>query len=107
MKATSFVCNNRTDRLRTNLLKLKLTSDRPSHHCKKVLESAETVHANKIEESFATEKLGSGDFFRLAYSVLNKIKSVISQMSRGTRFLLSLSDDLKLFAKIFFFFFLN
>ena len=44
-----------------------------SNHCKRVLEAAKLVYANKTKESITSQKLGSRDFWRIAGSVLSKV----------------------------------
>ena len=48
-----------------------------SNHCKRVLEAAKLAYANKTKESITSQKLGSHDFWQIAYSVLNKGKYAI------------------------------
>ena len=62
-----------------------------SNRCKRVLEAAKLAYATKTKDSITSQKLGSRDFWRIANSVLNKGKSVLS----------SASDKAKLFAKNF------
>ena len=47
------------------------------------------------------KKLGSRDFWRIANSVLNKVKSAIPLLFNGPEVLSSASDKVKLFAKNF------
>ena len=54
------------------------------------------------QESITSQKLGSGDFWRIANSVLNKSKSAISPLFNGTEVLSSASDKAKLFAENFY-----
>ena len=72
-----------------------------SNHCKRVLEAAIPAHAVKTKESITSQKLGSGDFWRIANSVLNKGKSAIPPLFNGPEVLSSASDKAKLFAKNF------
>ena len=72
-----------------------------SNRCKKVLEAAKLVYANKTKESFTSQKLGSRDFWRIANSVLNKGKSAIPPLFNGPEVLSSPSDKAKLFAENF------
>ena len=44
---------------------------------KRVLEAAKLEYANKTKESITSQKLGSCDFWQIAYSVLNKGKSAV------------------------------
>ena len=62
-----------------------------SNRCKRVLEAAKLAYATKTKDSITSQKLASRDFWRIANSVLNKGKSVLS----------SASDKAKLFAKNF------
>ena len=66
-------------------MKFKQTSNR----CKRVLESAKIEYANKTKESITSQKLGSGDFWRIANSVLNKDKSAIPSLFNGLEVLSS------------------
>ena len=72
-----------------------------SNHCKRVLEAAKLAYATKTKESITSQKLGSGDFWRIANSVLNKGKSAIPPLFNGPEVLSSASDKAKLFAKNF------
>ena len=72
-----------------------------SNHCKRVLEAAKLAYANKTKESITSQKLGSGDFWRIANSVLNKGKSAIPPLFNGPEVLSSASDKAKLFAENF------
>ena len=51
--------------------------------CKRVLEHAKIVYANKTKESVTSQKLGSRDFWQIANSVLNKGKPVIPPLFNG------------------------
>ena len=51
-----------------------------SNHYKRVLEAAKLAYATKTKESITSQKLGSCDFWRIANSVLNKGKSVITSL---------------------------
>ena len=42
-----------------------------SNRCKRVLEAAKLVYANKTKESITSQKFGSHNFWRIANSVLN------------------------------------
>ena len=53
------------------------------------------------EESITSQKLGSGNFWRIANSVLNKGKSAIPHLFNGPEVLSSASDKAKLFAENF------
>ena len=72
-----------------------------SNRCKRVLEAAKLVYANKTKESITSQKLGSRDFWRIANSVLNKGKSAIPLLFNGPEVLSSASDKAKLFAENF------
>ena len=72
-----------------------------SNRCKRVLEAAKLAYANKTEESITSHKLGSRDFWRIANSVLNKVKSAIPRLFNGPEVLSSASDKAKLFAESF------
>ena len=65
------------------------------------LEAAKVAYANKTKESITSQKLGSRDFCRIAYSVLNKDKSAIPPLFNGPEVLSSASDKAKLFAENF------
>ena len=45
--------------------------------CQRVLEAAEFSYVNKTKEPFTSDELGSKDFWQIAISVLNKLKSAI------------------------------
>ena len=68
--------------------------------CKRVLEAAKLVYA-KTKESITSQKLGSRDFWQIANSVLNKVKSAIPPLFNGPEVVSSASDKAKLFAKNF------
>ena len=53
------------------------------------------------QESITSQKLGSGDFWRIANSILNKGKSAIVPLVNGPDLLSSASNKAKLFAKNF------
>ena len=59
------------------------------------------AYATKAKESITSQKLGSQDFWGIANSVLNKGKSAIPPLFRGSEVLSSTSDKAKLFAKNF------
>ena len=71
------------------------------NRCKKVLEAAKLVHANKTKESITSQKLSPRHFWRFANSVLNKDKSDILPLINGPEVLSSASDKAKLFGKNF------
>ena len=72
-----------------------------SNRCKKALEAAKLAYANKTKESTTSQKLGPCDFWRIAASVLNKVKSTIAPLFNGPEVLSSASDKAKLFAENF------
>ena len=72
-----------------------------SNHCKRVLEAAKLVYANKTKESITSQKLDSRDFWRIGKSVLNKGKSAIPPLFKSLEVLSSTSEKTKLFAKSF------
>ena len=53
------------------------------------------------KESITSQKLGSGDFWRIANSVLNKVKSAIPLLFNSPEVFSSASDKAKLFAENF------
>ena len=67
-----------------------------SNHCKRVLEAAKLAYATKTKESIKSQKLGSGDFWQIANSVLNKGKSAIPPLVNGPEVLSFASDKAKL-----------
>ena len=77
--------------------KVKFRQD--SNRCKRVLEAAKFVYANKTKESITSQKLGSCNFWRIANSVLNKSKSALPPLFNGPEVLSSASDKAKLFAE--------
>ena len=72
-----------------------------SNCSKRVLEAAKIAYATKTKESIPSQKLGSRDFRQIANSVLNKGKSVIPPLFKGSEVLSTASDKAKLFAKNF------
>ena len=66
---------------------------------KRVLEATNLVYANKTKESITSQKLGSWDFWRIANSVLHKVKSAISPLFNGAEVLSSASNKAKFFAE--------
>ena len=72
-----------------------------SNHCKRVLEAAKFVCANKTKEFITFQQLGSRDFGGIANSVLSKGKSAIPPLFNGPEVLSSASDKAKLFAESF------
>ena len=72
-----------------------------SNCCKRVLEAAKLVYANKTKESITSQKLGSCDFWQIAKGVLNKGKSAIPLLFNSLEVLSSASDKAKLSAENF------
>ena len=72
-----------------------------SNRCKRVLEAAKLIYANKTKDSITSQKLGFCDVWRIANSVLNKGKSPIPPLFNGPEVLSSASDKAKLFAENF------
>ena len=72
-----------------------------SNCCKRVLEAAKLAYTTKTKESITSQKLGSRDFWQIANSVLNKVKSAIPPLFSGPEVLSSASDKGKLFPKNF------
>ena len=70
-----------------------------NNRCKRVFEAAKLAYATKTKESITTQKLGSRDFSRIAYSVLKKGKSAIPPLFNEPEVLHSESDKAELFAK--------
>ena len=79
----------------------KVKIGKASYCCKRVLEAAKFACANKTKESITSQKLGSGDFWQIANSVLNRGKSAIPPLFNGPDVLSSASDKAKLFAENF------
>ena len=69
-----------------------------SNRCKRILEAAKLAYANKTKESITFQKLSSGDFWRIANSVLNRGKSAILSLFNVLEMLSSTSDIAKLVA---------
>ena len=72
-----------------------------SNHWKRVLEAAKLAYANETKESITSQKLGSGNFWRIAKSVISKGKSAIPPLFNGLEVLSCASDKAKLFAENF------
>ena len=72
-----------------------------SYHCKRFLEAVKLAYATKTE-SITSQKLDSWDSWRIANSVLNKVKFAIPPLFSGPELLSSASDKAKLFAKNFY-----
>ena len=79
----------------------KLKFRQASNCCKKVLEIAKPVYANKTKESITSQKLGSWDFWGIADSVLNKGKPAIPPLFNDPVVLSSASNKAKLFPENF------
>ena len=62
------------------------------NHCKRVLEAAKLAYATKAKHSITSQKLGSGYFWQIANSVLNKGKSDIPPLFNIMEVLFSTSD---------------
>ena len=58
-------------------------------------------YANKTKKSVTLQKLSSQDFWQIANSVLNKVKSAIPPLFHNPEVLFSASDKTKLFAENF------
>ena len=67
-------------------------------NCKRALEAAKLTYANKPKEFITSQKLGSCDFWRIAYSVLYKCKSAIPPPFNSLEGS-SVPDKAKLFAE--------
>ena len=92
-----FFCLNQKDKSSDFKLKFR----QASNCCKKVLEIAKLVYANKTKESITSQKLGSWDFWGIADSVLNKGKSAIPPLFNDPVVLSSASNKAKLFPENF------
>ena len=73
-----------------------------SNCCKRVVEAAKLAYTTKRKELFTYQKLGSRDFWQIANSVVNKVKSAIPPLFNIPGLLPSASCKAKLFAKNFF-----
>ena len=69
----------------------------PSNRCKRVLEAATLAYPTKTKESFASQKLGSRNFWQIANNILNKGQSAIPPLFNGPEVL----SCAKLFSKNF------
>ena len=78
----------------------KVKFKQASNHCKRVLEAAKLAYANK-KECTTSQKLGSGGFWQISISVVNKDKSAIPPLFNGPELLSSASDKAELFAENF------
>ena len=94
VEITFFVNTNRI-----NLLNLKFKQ--VNNRCKRVFEAAKLTYATKTNQSINSQQLGSRDFWRIANSVLNKVKSAIPPLFNSPEVLSSASDKAKLFEKTF------
>ena len=79
------------DKSSDSKVKFKQASD----CCKKILEAAKLVYANKTKEFITSRKFGSQDFWQIA-SVLNKSKSAIPPLFKGPEMWPSASEKAKL-----------
>ena len=71
------------------------------NNCKKVLDNAKRHCAESVQESISTQRLGCGDFWRIANSVLNRNKSTIPVLFNGPEVRTSPTDKVNLFADRF------
>ena len=85
---------------RLNLLNLKESSGKLVF-VTKVLEAAKLAYASKTKESITSQKLDTWDFWQIANSVLNRVKSAIPSVFIGVGVLHSVSDKAKIFARNF------
>ena len=69
-----------------------------SNRCKRVLKTAKLAYANKTNKSITSQKLRSGDFWRIANSVLKEGKSAIPPPFNKPEVLSSASYEAELFA---------
>ena len=79
----------------------KIKSIQTKNYCKRALEAAKLVYANKTREFVTSQKFGSRNFWQIANSVLNKGKSGIPPLFNGPEVLSSAFDKEKLFAENF------
>ena len=79
----------------------KVKFKQASNRCKRDLEAAKLAYVNKTKESITSQELGSRDFWRIANSVINKVKSAIPLLFNGPERSSSASDKAKLFAENF------
>ena len=92
-----FFCLYQREKSSDSKVKFRQTSN----HGKRVLEAAKLACANQTKESITSKKLGSGDFWRIANSALNKGKSAIPPLFNDPEVLSFASDKAKLFAENF------
>ena len=83
------------DKSSDSKVKFRQTSNR----CKRVIEAAKVVFANKTKEPITSQKFVSLDFWRIANRVLNKGKSAIPPLCNGPKVLPSACDKAKLSAE--------
>ena len=76
----------------------KIKFRQASNCCKRALKAVKLAYANKTKDSIASQKLGCGDFWRMANSVLRKDKSAIPPLFNGPEELSFAFDKAKLFA---------
>ena len=79
----------------------KVNFRQASNRCKRVFEAFKLAYANKTKDSITYQDLGCHDFWRIAYSVLRKGKSVIPALFNGLEMLSFASDKAKLFTENF------
>ena len=72
-----------------------------SNHCKGVLEAATLAYANETKGFITSYRLDSHDFWQIANSVLNKVKSAIPPLFNSLEVLSSGSDKAQLFGENF------
>lgn len=65
------------------------------------MKTAKFFYANKAKQSINSQKLGSGDVWRIANSVFNKGKSAALPPFNGTEVLPSVFDKAKFFSENF------
>ena len=72
--------------------KSKKSVRQASNRCKRVLDAAKRAYATKTKDSITSQKLGSRNFWRVANSVLIKVKSAIPPLFNGSEVLSSAFD---------------
>ena len=60
--------------------KSKVKFRQASNRCRRLLETAKLAYGNKTKDSITSKKLGSWDFWGIANSVLNKVKSALPSL---------------------------
>ena len=80
----------------------KVNFRQASNRCKRAFEAAKLAYATKTKEPITPQKIGFRDFYRVANSVLNKVKSTIPSLFNGPMVLSSASKKAKLLAENFF-----